>query len=62
MPVTATPSTLDDALVEIWRQALVENATVVELNGNRYPVRRTQKRGLQQVDFVFDGIEIHGLR
>ena len=49
------------ALIEVWRQALVENATVVELDGGRYPVRRTPKRGLRQVDFVFEGNEIRGL-
>jgi len=27
----------------------------------RYPVRRTPKRGLRQVDLVFDGNEIRGL-
>jgi hypothetical protein len=42
------------------RQALVENATVVELDGRRYPVRRTPKRGLRQVDFVYDAAQ--GLR
>ena len=26
-----------------------------------YPVRRTPKHGLRQVDFVFDGTEIRGL-
>jgi hypothetical protein len=31
------------------------------LDGSRYPVRRTPKRGLRQVDFVFDGNEIRGL-
>jgi hypothetical protein len=36
-------------------------ATVVQLDGSRYPVRRTPKRGLRQVDFVFDGNEIRGL-
>ena len=35
--------------------------TVVELDGNRCPVRRTPKRGLRQVDFVFDGSEIRAL-
>lgn len=29
--------------------------------GERYPVRRTLKRGLRQVDFVFDENEIRGL-
>ena len=36
---------------------LVENATAVELDGNRYPVRRPPKRGLRQVDFVFDAMK-----
>jgi hypothetical protein len=49
------------ALVEVWRQALVENAKTVELGTERFPVRSTPKRGLRQVDFVFDGNEIRGL-
>ena len=56
-----TNSSFEEMLIEVWRQALVENATVAELDGNRYPVRRTPKRGLRQVDFVFDGTEIRGL-
>jgi len=48
----------EQMLVEVWRQALVENAKVVELGKVRYPVRRTPKRGLRQVDFVFDWNEI----
>ena len=51
----------EQALINVWRQTLVENATAVELDGNRYPVRRTPKRGLRQVDFIFDGSEIRGL-
>jgi hypothetical protein len=51
----------EDTLIEVWRQALVENATDVELDGSRYPVRRTPKRGLRQVDFIFDCNEIRGL-
>jgi hypothetical protein len=39
---------------------LVENATVVELDGSRYAVRRTPKRGLRQLDFVFGGNGIRG--
>lgn len=58
MPFRASP--FDQALTQVWRQALVENATVVELDGSRYPVRRTPKRGLRQVDFVFKGNEIRG--
>jgi hypothetical protein len=52
----------EQALIEVWRQTLVESAKTVELLGaERFPVRRTPKRGLRQVDFAFDGNEIRGL-
>jgi hypothetical protein len=51
----------EQTLIEVWRQSLVENATVVELDGSRYAVRRTPKRGLRQVDFIFGENEIRGL-
>jgi hypothetical protein len=54
-------SSFEQTLAEVWRQVLVENADVVELGTKRYPVRKTPKRGLRQVDFVFDGREIRGL-
>lgn len=49
------------SLIELWRQALVENARAVKLGAESYPVRLTPKRGLRQVDFVFDGHEMRGL-
>lgn len=51
----------EQTLIEVWRQAIVENARSVELGTERYPARRTPKRGLRQVDFTFDGNEIRGL-
>jgi hypothetical protein len=54
-------SSFEQALIEVWRQTLVENAKVVELDKERYAVRCTPKRGLRQVDFVFDGNEVQGL-
>jgi hypothetical protein len=54
-------SSFEDTVIEVWRQALVENADVVLLGTERYPVRRTPKRGLRQVDFIFEGNEIRGL-
>jgi len=54
-------SSFEETLIEVWRQALVENAKVIVLGTERYPVRQTPKRGLRQVDFVFDGNEIRGL-
>jgi hypothetical protein len=54
-------ASLEQALVEVWRQVLIENANVVELDGKRFPVRTTPRKGLRQVDFMFDGNEIRGL-
>jgi hypothetical protein len=52
---------LEQALIEVWRQALAENAKVVVLGKERYTVRRTPKRGLRQVGFILDGHQIRGL-
>jgi hypothetical protein len=51
----------EETLIEVWRKALVENAKAVKIGGERHPVHRTPKRGLRQVDFMFDGTEIRGL-
>jgi len=51
----------EQVLIEVWRQALVEKAKAVELGSERFPVRRTPKRGLHQVDFTFQGNAIRGL-
>jgi hypothetical protein len=51
----------EQVLIEVWRQTLFENAKTVELGSERYPVRRTPKRGLREVDFIFNGNEIRGL-
>jgi hypothetical protein len=48
-------SSFEQTLIEVWRQVLVENANVVELGTDRYPVRQTPKHHLREVDFVFDG-------
>ena len=54
-------SSFEQALIEVWRQTLVETAKTVELGTKSFPVRRTPKRGLRQVDFDFEGNEIRGL-
>ena len=53
--------TLDEALLAVWRQALAENANIVELAGRRYPVQRTSRRRLRQVDFELDGQPLRGI-
>ena len=56
-----TRLSFEEALIEVWRQALVENAKAVKVGGESYPARRTPKRGLLQVDFMFDEHAIRGL-
>ena len=53
--------TLEDALVTVWRAALVDGAREVELDGQTFPVRTTPRKRLREVDFVFDGQALRGL-
>lgn len=55
-------SELDDALLSVWRQALVEGAKRVHVEDDTYPVRRTAKSKLAQVDFEVAGQPIRGLQ
>jgi hypothetical protein len=54
-------TSIENTLVVVWRQTIVENADLVALGTERFPVRRTPKRSLRHVDFLFDGNEIRGL-
>jgi hypothetical protein len=53
--------TLEEAMVEVWRQALVEGTREVELGGKKFPVRETPRNCLREVDFVFEGQPLRGL-
>lgn len=53
--------TLEETLASVWRQVLVENANIVELEGHRYPVQRTRRLRLRQVDFEFKGQRLRGI-
>jgi hypothetical protein len=52
---------LEDVLLSVWRQAMVESASSVEIEGHAYPVKSTPRRGLKQVDFRFGGRDLRGL-
>ena len=54
-------SSFDETIKAIWRQALVENADVVRIGAERYPVTRSKAKRLRQVAFVFDGNTIMGI-
>jgi hypothetical protein len=53
--------TLEEAMLSVWRQAMVDDTETVELDGQSYRVRRTSRRRLRQVDFQFEGRELRGL-
>ena len=50
-----------DALISVWRQSLVDDTEAVQLEDTKYPVKRTSRNRLRQVDFEFDGLELRGL-
>jgi hypothetical protein len=61
MTSTDTSSTIDDAFLSVWRQALVEQKKIVSLGNSTFSVRRTAKHRLAQIDFDLDGVEFRGL-
>jgi hypothetical protein len=56
-----TKLSFEQTLIEVWRQALVEDAKFVFLGAERYAVKGTPKRGLRQVDFAIDSQALRGL-
>jgi len=52
---------LEDALLNVWRQSLVENKKTVTLESESFLIRSTAKRKLKQIDFQFDGKDLRGL-
>jgi hypothetical protein len=57
----ASTDTLSAALLEVWRQALVERAPAVKLGASTYPVTTLKSKRLRQVAFPFEGETIIGI-
>ena len=55
MPVDVRSTEFEDCILSVWKQALVESEKRVTLGSENYPVRRTAKSKLAQVDFEFQG-------
>ena len=53
--------TLEETLISVWRQALVDQAESVKLENQHFPVRRTTRSMLRQVDFRFGDQAVRGL-
>jgi hypothetical protein len=52
---------LEEALISVWRQVFAENAKTVTLDDVSYPIRRTSRSKLREVDFKFDGTALRGV-
>ena len=53
--------TLGETLVEVWRQALVEERSRVELEGRSCPVTATRTKKLRTVRIEYDSYQIDGI-
>ena len=54
-------ATLEEILISVWRQALVAGARTVAVGDKNFPVRRTSRSRLHEVDFQFEDHELSGL-
>jgi hypothetical protein len=54
-------SSLEEALVEVWRQALVEGVASVTLSTGTYPVMSTRSQGLKVVHFQQGDTSVEGI-
>jgi len=52
---------LEETLISVWRQAMAESAQMVAIGNRSYPVRRTSRSRLREVDFEFEGQMLRGL-
>jgi hypothetical protein len=52
---------LEEALISVWRQVFEENGRTVNLGDETYPVRRTSRAKLREVDFQFQGRSLRGV-
>ena|SRR5271157_407433 len=52
---------LEEALICVWRQVMAENVKMVTLHEESYPVRRTSRSKLREVDFKFGDRALRGV-
>lgn len=52
---------LEEALISVWQQVFAEDAKTVILNGASYPIHRTTRSKLREVDFKFEETALRGV-
>jgi hypothetical protein len=56
-----TSEALSDVLVDVWSQVLVDDAKIVKLGTEQFPVSMSKTKRLRQVEFTFEGKTIIGI-
>ena len=51
----------EETLLSVWRQTMVDEARMVTLDGRKFPIRKTCRSRLREVDFQFNQQELRGL-
>jgi hypothetical protein len=52
---------LEEILLSVWQQVMTGNAKTVALDHQSYPVRRTSRSKLREVDFKFEDRALRGV-
>ena len=52
---------LEEILISVWRQTLVAGVRTVTVDDKSFPVRRTNRSRLREVDFQFEDQALRGL-
>lgn len=60
-PVRGLTRTLGETLIDVWRQAIVEERAAVELDGEKFTVTRTRNKALRAVSFLHRDLPIEGI-
>jgi hypothetical protein len=55
------PAKLEENLISVWKQALVDDAKLVNVCGQTFRVQRTSHSKLREVDFECEGQKLRGL-
>ena len=55
------PANLQEILISVWQQVLLDEAKVVNICGQSFPVQRTSRSRLREVDFECEGQKLRGL-
>ena len=54
-------ASLEETLILVWRQVMVEDTKAVAFGEEKFPVRRTSRSRLREVDFQFEVHELRGV-